>query len=41
KEPPIHPASAPREDNPYVMVRDAAMAAREDDNDDTTTPRDS
>ncbi|GKG02147.1 hypothetical protein Tco_0306852 [Tanacetum coccineum] len=26
--------------DPYVMVRDAAMAAREDDDDDITAPRD-
>nr|GEV31699.1 hypothetical protein [Tanacetum cinerariifolium] len=40
-EPPIHPASAPRADDPYAMVRDAAITAREDDDDDTTAPRDS
>ncbi|GJX98710.1 putative reverse transcriptase domain-containing protein [Tanacetum coccineum] len=37
---PIYTASTPRTDNPYVMVRDAAMAAREDDDDDITPPRD-
>ncbi|GJV37898.1 putative reverse transcriptase domain-containing protein [Tanacetum coccineum] len=41
EEPPIHSVSAPRVDDPYAMVRDVAMAAHEDDNDDTTTPRDS
>ncbi|GKA43726.1 hypothetical protein Tco_0736450 [Tanacetum coccineum] len=37
---PIYTASAPRADDPYVMDRDAAMAAREDDDDDITAPRD-
>ncbi|GKC98579.1 hypothetical protein Tco_1168854 [Tanacetum coccineum] len=37
---PIYTASAPRADDPYVMVRDASMAAREDDDDDITAPRD-
>ncbi|GKB43345.1 hypothetical protein Tco_0888287 [Tanacetum coccineum] len=41
EEPPIHPAFAPRADDPYAMVRDAAIATREDDDDDTTAPRDS
>ncbi|GJX84867.1 hypothetical protein Tco_0335641, partial [Tanacetum coccineum] len=41
EEPPIHPASAPRADDPYAMVRDAVIAAREDEDDDTTAPRDS
>ncbi|GJY09944.1 hypothetical protein Tco_0378129 [Tanacetum coccineum] len=40
EESPIYTASASRADDPYVMVRDAAMAAREDDDDDITTPRD-
>nr|GEW79507.1 hypothetical protein [Tanacetum cinerariifolium] len=35
EEPPIHPASVPCADDPYVMVRHVTMAAREDDNDDT------
>ncbi|GJV12090.1 hypothetical protein Tco_1353631 [Tanacetum coccineum] len=41
EEPSIHLASAPRADDPYAMVRDAAMAAREDDDDETTALRDS
>ncbi|GKD35137.1 hypothetical protein Tco_1250646 [Tanacetum coccineum] len=41
EEPPIHPASAPRSNDPYAMVRDAAIAVREDDDDDTTVPKDS
>nr|GEV03328.1 hypothetical protein [Tanacetum cinerariifolium] len=40
KEPPIYTASAPRVDDPYIMVRDAAMAPREDDDDDISAPRD-
>ncbi|GJX84254.1 hypothetical protein Tco_0335028 [Tanacetum coccineum] len=40
-KPPIHPAFAPRSDDPYVMVRDAAIAAQDDDGDDTTAPTDS
>ncbi|GJU13114.1 putative reverse transcriptase domain-containing protein [Tanacetum coccineum] len=40
EEPPIHSISAPRADDPYAMVRNAAMAAREDDDDGTTAPRD-
>ncbi|GJX37829.1 reverse transcriptase domain-containing protein [Tanacetum coccineum] len=40
-EPPIHPAFAPRSDDPYVIVKDAAIAARDDDGDDTTAPMDS
>ncbi|GKB38674.1 hypothetical protein Tco_0883616 [Tanacetum coccineum] len=40
-EPPIHLAFAPHSDDPYVMVRDAAIAARDDDGDDTTGPTDS
>nr|GEX58922.1 hypothetical protein [Tanacetum cinerariifolium] len=35
EEPPIHPASIPRADNPYVMVSHVTMAAREDDDDET------
>nr|GEU56375.1 hypothetical protein [Tanacetum cinerariifolium] len=34
EEPPIPSAFAPRADDPYVMARDAAMAAQEDDDDD-------
>ncbi|GJV50984.1 hypothetical protein Tco_1446725 [Tanacetum coccineum] len=41
EEPPMHPAFAPRVDDPYAMVRDASIAAQEDDDDDTTAPRDS
>nr|GEX40178.1 reverse transcriptase domain-containing protein [Tanacetum cinerariifolium] len=41
EEPPIHPASVPRADDPYSMVKDAAIAAREDDDDNITAPRDS
>nr|GFB99967.1 hypothetical protein [Tanacetum cinerariifolium] len=33
EEPPIHPAFAPCADDPYAMVRDAANAARKDDDD--------
>ncbi|GKB58210.1 hypothetical protein Tco_0914396, partial [Tanacetum coccineum] len=33
-EPPTPSAFAPRADDPYVMARDAAMAAQEDDDDD-------
>nr|GEX69491.1 hypothetical protein [Tanacetum cinerariifolium] len=40
EEPPIYTASAPRANDLYIMVRDADMAAREDDDDDITTPRD-
>nr|GFB05190.1 reverse transcriptase domain-containing protein [Tanacetum cinerariifolium] len=35
EEPSIHPASAPRSNDPYAMVRDVAIAARDDDGDDT------
>nr|GEU99579.1 ribonuclease H-like domain-containing protein [Tanacetum cinerariifolium] len=41
EEPPIHPTSVPRANDPYAMVGDSAIATREDDDDDTTTPRDS
>ncbi|GJU16811.1 hypothetical protein Tco_1144777 [Tanacetum coccineum] len=34
EEPPTPSAFAPRADDPYVMARDAAMAAQEDDDDD-------
>ncbi|GJT32865.1 hypothetical protein Tco_0923284 [Tanacetum coccineum] len=34
EEPPIPSASIPHADDPYVMIRDAAMAAQEDDDDD-------
>nr|GEX21678.1 putative reverse transcriptase domain-containing protein [Tanacetum cinerariifolium] len=37
----IHPVFVPCLDNPYVMVRDAAIAARDDDGDNTTTPTNS
>ncbi|GJT64579.1 putative reverse transcriptase domain-containing protein [Tanacetum coccineum] len=37
----IHPASTPRADDPYDIVRDADIVAQEDDDDDTTAPRDS
>nr|GEV81807.1 hypothetical protein [Tanacetum cinerariifolium] len=40
EEPPIYTASAPCADDPYVMVRDATMAAREDDDDDIIAPKD-
>nr|GEW19207.1 putative reverse transcriptase domain-containing protein [Tanacetum cinerariifolium] len=40
-EPSIHPAFAPRSDDPYAIVKDVAIAARDDDGDDTTTPMDS
>ncbi|GJV19703.1 hypothetical protein Tco_1368723 [Tanacetum coccineum] len=40
-EPPIHRAFAPRSDDPYAIVRDAAIAARDDDGDETTAPIDS
>ncbi|GKE75390.1 hypothetical protein Tco_1537431, partial [Tanacetum coccineum] len=35
-KPHIHPAFAPRSDDPYAIVRDVAIAARDDDGDDTT-----
>ncbi|GJY65203.1 hypothetical protein Tco_0466663 [Tanacetum coccineum] len=40
-EPPIHPAFAPRSDDPYAIARDASIAARDDDGDDTTAPMES
>ncbi|GKC46704.1 hypothetical protein Tco_1064426 [Tanacetum coccineum] len=40
-KPPVYPAFAPRSDDPYVVARDAAIAAKDDDGDDTTTPMDS
>nr|GEU46239.1 putative reverse transcriptase domain-containing protein [Tanacetum cinerariifolium] len=40
-EPLIHPTFAPRLDDLYVMVKNAAIAARDDDGDDTTVPTDS
>ncbi|GKA65092.1 hypothetical protein Tco_0764799 [Tanacetum coccineum] len=40
EESPIYTAYASRADDPYVMVRDAVMAAREDDDDDITAPKD-
>ncbi|GJZ44692.1 hypothetical protein Tco_0591947 [Tanacetum coccineum] len=39
-EPPIHPNFAPRTDDLDAMVRDAAIATRDDDGDDTTAPTD-
>ncbi|GJR63867.1 putative reverse transcriptase domain-containing protein, partial [Tanacetum coccineum] len=36
EEPPIPSAFAPRSDDSYVMARDVAMAAQEDDDDDAT-----
>ncbi|GJZ50898.1 hypothetical protein Tco_0605413, partial [Tanacetum coccineum] len=41
EEPPIHHAFAPRVDETYAMIWDAAIAAREDDDDDITASRDS
>ncbi|GJT78019.1 hypothetical protein Tco_1044744 [Tanacetum coccineum] len=40
EEPPIPLAFAPRADDPYVMARDAAMAAQEDDDDDAAAAKD-
>ncbi|GJT99922.1 putative reverse transcriptase domain-containing protein [Tanacetum coccineum] len=40
-EPPIPSASVPRADDPYVMIRDAVMAAQEDDDDDADVAKDS
>ncbi|GKE40530.1 hypothetical protein Tco_1463935 [Tanacetum coccineum] len=40
-EPPIHLAFASRLDDSYAIARDAAIAARDDDGDDTTAPMDS
>nr|GEW15501.1 putative reverse transcriptase domain-containing protein [Tanacetum cinerariifolium] len=40
EEPSIHTAPVPRADDPYVMVRDAAMGTREDEDVDTDAPRD-
>ncbi|GJW37568.1 hypothetical protein Tco_0060488 [Tanacetum coccineum] len=40
EDPPIHFVYAPRAYDPYAMVRDTAMATREDNDDDTTTPND-
>nr|GEY18742.1 putative reverse transcriptase domain-containing protein [Tanacetum cinerariifolium] len=40
EEPPIYTTFVPHADDPYVMVRDAALAAREDEDDDITAPRD-
>nr|GEY09265.1 hypothetical protein [Tanacetum cinerariifolium] len=39
EEPPIYTSSVPRADDPYAMVRDAAMAAQEHEDDDITAPR--
>ncbi|GKD86526.1 hypothetical protein Tco_1357680, partial [Tanacetum coccineum] len=41
EEPPIHHAFAPHADDSYAMIRDAAIAAREDGDDDITVSRDS
>ncbi|GKB27288.1 putative reverse transcriptase domain-containing protein [Tanacetum coccineum] len=41
EEPPIPSASVPRADDPYMMIRDAAMAAQEDDDDDADAAKDS
>ncbi|GKA33389.1 hypothetical protein Tco_0719818 [Tanacetum coccineum] len=41
EEPLIPSASVPRTDDPYVMIRDAAMAAQEDDYDDADAAKDS
>nr|GEU36026.1 reverse transcriptase domain-containing protein [Tanacetum cinerariifolium] len=38
-EPSIHPASAPCPGDPYAIVRDAAIATRDDDGDDTAAPK--
>nr|GEX13743.1 hypothetical protein [Tanacetum cinerariifolium] len=40
-EPPIHPVFAPLLDDPYAMVRDATITAKDDDGEDTTAPTDS
>nr|GEV27223.1 uncharacterized mitochondrial protein AtMg00810-like [Tanacetum cinerariifolium] len=40
EEPPIYTTSTPRANDPYVVVRDAVMATRDDDDDDITAPRD-
>nr|GEW15577.1 hypothetical protein [Tanacetum cinerariifolium] len=40
-EPSIHHAFAPRLDDPYVMVKEAVIGARDDDGDGTTTPTNS
>ncbi|GJY26967.1 putative reverse transcriptase domain-containing protein [Tanacetum coccineum] len=40
-EPPIHLAFAPRSDDPYVIAKEAAIAARDDERDDTSAPMDS
>nr|GEZ29028.1 putative reverse transcriptase domain-containing protein [Tanacetum cinerariifolium] len=40
EEPSIHIAPVPRADDPYVMVRDAARGAREDEDVNTDAPRD-
>nr|GEV18865.1 hypothetical protein [Tanacetum cinerariifolium] len=40
EESPIYTVSTPPADDAYAMVRDADMAAREDDDDDITAPRD-
>ncbi|GJQ97640.1 hypothetical protein Tco_0008779 [Tanacetum coccineum] len=41
KEPPIHAASTPCLDDPYIIVRDVAIAARDDNGDDSSALMDS
>ncbi|GKG35265.1 hypothetical protein Tco_0440419, partial [Tanacetum coccineum] len=38
EEPPVPPVSVPRVDDPYVMVREAALAAKDDDADAAEDP---
>ncbi|GJZ72103.1 hypothetical protein Tco_0635954, partial [Tanacetum coccineum] len=40
EEPPTPSTFAPHADDPYVMARDAAMAAQEDDDDDAAAAKD-
>ncbi|GJS43400.1 hypothetical protein Tco_0568443, partial [Tanacetum coccineum] len=40
EEPPIPSAFTPRANDPYVMARDVAMAAQEDDDDDVAVAKD-
>nr|GFC25924.1 hypothetical protein [Tanacetum cinerariifolium] len=40
EEPSIHTAPVPRADDPYVVVRDAALDTRGDEDVDTDAPRD-
>ncbi|GJQ96860.1 hypothetical protein Tco_0007999 [Tanacetum coccineum] len=39
EEPPVPPVSVPRADDPYVMVREAALAAEDDDADTAEDPQ--